>query len=126
MADRLPVYALESRIITELRRTSRLILSAPTGSGKSTQVPAMLLRHGFLDAGQVVVLQPRRIAARLLARRVAEELGVAPGRQGGCQARFELVAGPETRIKFVTEGVLLRQMLQDPSLSGVDIVIFDE
>src|SRR6185436_20178506 len=118
-AERLPIYDLESTLLTRLKETSRLILSSPTGSGKSTQVPQMLLKHGFLDRGQVVILQPRRLAARLLAARVAEELGVEPGQEVGYQIRFDNVSGPRTKIKFVTEGILLRQMIQDPGLAGV-------
>ena len=76
MPDRLPIYDIESDIIARLKSNRRLILSAPTGSGKSTQVPQMLLRHGMLGHGQVVILQPRRLATRLLAARVAQELGV--------------------------------------------------
>ncbi|HUC84399.1 MAG TPA: DEAD/DEAH box helicase, partial [Candidatus Acidoferrales bacterium] len=72
----LPIYEIENEIIARLRADRRLILSAPTGSGKSTQVPQMLLKHGLLEGGQVVILQPRRLAARLLAARVAQELGV--------------------------------------------------
>src|SRR4051812_29161569 len=74
MADRLPIYEIEREIISRLQTDRRLILSAPTGSGKSTQVPQMLLRHDFLRNGQVVILQPRRLATRLLAARVAQEL----------------------------------------------------
>ena len=73
MPDRLPIYEIENELIARLKTDRRLILSAPTGSGKSTQVPQMLLRHGLLGAGQVVVLQPRRLATRLLAKRVAAE-----------------------------------------------------
>ncbi|MBI2925685.1 MAG: ATP-dependent helicase HrpB [Verrucomicrobia bacterium] len=126
MAERLPIYELESEIVARLNERRRLIVQAPTGSGKSTQVPQMLLKHGFLGSGQVVILQPRRLAARLLAARVARELGVELGREVGYQVRFEHVAGPETRIKFETEGILLRQMIQDPTLPGVQAVIFDE
>ena len=79
MADRLPIYEIERDIIARLKTDRRLILSAPTGSGKSTQVPQMLLKHGLLGNGQVVVLQPRRLATRLLASRVAQELGVQLG-----------------------------------------------
>src|SRR3989449_1224962 len=75
----------------------------------------MLLKHGLLKEGQVVILQPRRLATRLLAARVAEELGVQLGREVGYQIRFENVTGPETKIRFVTEGVLLRQMIDDRS-----------
>ncbi len=126
MPDRLPIYELESALLTRLREQRRLVLSAPTGSGKSTQVPQMLWRHGRLDAGQVVILQPRRLAARLLAARVAAELGVPLGREVGYQIRFEDRTSPATRIRFVTEGVLLRQMLTDPELRGVSALIFDE
>ena len=131
MADTLPIYEIESALVDALRRSNRLILSAPTGSGKSTQVPQMLLQHGLLEAvagraGQVVVLQPRRLATRLLAARVAEELGVPLGREVGYQIRFENVTSRETRIRFVTEGVLLRQMIDDPQLPGVAAIVFDE
>ncbi len=126
MADRLPIYEIESDIIARLQRDKRLILSAPTGSGKSTQVPQMLLKHGLLGDGQVVVLQPRRLAARLLAARVAHELGVKLGDEVGYQIRFENVTSAKTKIRFVTEGVLLRQMIDDPQLRGVSAILFDE
>lgn len=126
MPERLPIYELEADLVTHLRAGRRLIVSAPTGSGKSTQVPQMLLRHGLAGAGQIVILQPRRLAARLLAARVAAELGVPLGREVGYQIRFEDRTGPETRIRFVTEGVLLRQMLEDPELRGVTVLLFDE
>jgi ATP-dependent helicase HrpB len=126
MADRLPIYDIERDIIARLQAQRRLILSAPTGSGKSTQVPQMLLRHGMLGHGQVVILQPRRLATRLLAARVAQELGVPLGQEVGYQIRFENVTSAKTKIRFVTEGVLLRQMIDDPQLKGVSILIFDE
>ena len=96
----LPIYDIESEIIARLRADRRLILSAPTGSGKSTQVPQMLLKHGLLDHGQVVILQPRRLAARLLAARVAQELGVRLGDEVGYQIRFENCTSAKTRIRF--------------------------
>lgn len=126
MADRLPIYDLEATLVARLREQRRLILSSPTGSGKSTQVPQMLLRHGFLDRGQAVILQPRRLAARLLAARVAQERGVELGGEVGYQIRFDNVAGPQTKIKFVTEGILLRQMIENPALPGIAALIFDE
>jgi len=126
MADRLPIYEIERDIIARLQSDKRLILSAPTGSGKSTQVPQMLLKHGLLGSGQVVVLQPRRLAARLLAARVASELGVKLGEEVGYQIRFENVTSAKTKIRFVTEGVLLRQMIDDPQLRGVSAILFDE
>jgi len=126
MTDRLPIYDLEDQIVARLQEQRRLILSSPTGSGKSTQVPQMLLRHGFLEKGQVVILQPRRLATRLLAARVAEEQGTELGRDVGYQIRFDNVSGPLTKIKFVTEGILLRQMVQDPQLHGISALVFDE
>ena len=97
----LPIWEIHSQIIDSLRTGNRLILSAPTGSGKTTQVPQMLLQSGLLDNGQVVILQPRRLAARLLATRVAEELGVKLGREVGYQIRFENVTSAVTK-KFVS------------------------
>jgi ATP-dependent helicase HrpB len=126
MSDRLPIYEIEREIIARLQSDRRLILSAPSGSGKSTQVPQMLLKHGLLGDGQVVVLQPRRLAARLLAKRVASELGVKLGDEVGYQVRFENVTSAKTKIRFVTEGVLLRQMIDDPQLRGVSAILFDE
>src|SRR5450432_425077 len=126
MNQRLPIYEIENKIVARLKTDRRLILSAPTGSGKSTQVPQMLLKHGLLGNGQVVVLQPRRLATRLLAARVASELGVRLGDEVGYQIRFENVTSPKTKIRFVTEGVLLRQMINDPKLPAVSALIFDE
>ena len=126
MPDRLPIYEIEGEIVASLTKTRRLILQAPTGSGKSTQVPQMLLTHGLLANGQAVILQPRRLAARLLASRVAQEMGVGLGREVGYQVRFENAASAATRIKFETEGILLRQLLQNPTLSGIQALIFDE
>src|SRR2546422_8213097 len=111
MRDRLPIYEVEHEIIASLASTRRLVLQAPTGSGKSTQVPQMLLDHGLLGAGQVVILQRRRLAARLLAARVAWERKATLGGEVGYQIRFESVVSKETTIRFVTEGVLLRQMV---------------
>jgi ATP-dependent helicase HrpB len=122
----LPVYELEPALVSSLRGRGRVVVQAPTGSGKSTQIPQILLRHGFLADGQVVVLQPRRLAARMLARRVAIELGTELGDVVGYQVRLESRVSERTRIRFVTEGILLRQMTFDPELRGVSAVIFDE
>ena len=126
MPERLPIYQIENDIVSSLKATKRIVLQAPTGSGKSTQVPQMMLKHGLLGDGQVVILQPRRLAARLLANRVASELGVQVGKEVGYQVRFENFTSAATRIKFETEGILLRQLIQDPTLPGIQAVIFDE
>jgi ATP-dependent helicase HrpB len=122
----LPIYEIEAALVAQARAGRRVIVTAPTGSGKSTQVPQMLLDHGLLGAGRVVILQPRRIAARLLAARVAHERNVPLGGEVGYQVRFEDVASAATRIKYVTEGILLRQMLSNPTLAGISAVLFDE
>ncbi len=122
----LPIDDLESEIVAALQSSNRLILQAPTGSGKSTRLPQMLHRGGFLQSGQVVILQPRRLAARLLASFVAREMGVKLGGEVGYQIRFDNVTGPHTRVRFVTEGIILRQLVTDPLLRGVSVVVFDE
>ena len=122
----LPVYELESTLVAALRATGRVVVQAPTGSGKSTQIPQMLMSHGFLERGEVVVLQPRRLAARMLAKRVAEEVGCKLGDDVGYQIRLESRVSERTRIRFVTEGILLRQMSFDAELRGVSALVFDE
>jgi ATP-dependent helicase HrpB len=123
----LPIFEIEAAVVDRVARQGRVIVQAPTGSGKSTQIPQMLLDHGSLDArGQVVILQPRRLATRMLAARVAAERGVRLGDEVGYQIRFEDHSGPRTRIKYETEGILLRQMLTNPKLDGVSAIIFDE
>ena len=122
----LPIYELETSIVDSLRRNNRLILQAPTGSGKSTQVPQILLDHGLAEDGEIVVLQPRRLATRMLAQRVASERRCRLGDEVGYQIRLDRVCSKATRIRFVTEGVLLRQMLADPMLRGISVIIFDE
>jgi ATP-dependent helicase HrpB len=138
MSRELPIYDVEDAIVSRVRSDRRLIIQAPTGSGKSTQVPQMLLDHGLLGDGpaggasrgeagkQVMILQPRRLATRLLASRVAQERNVRLGDEVGYQIRFEDVSSPRTRIKYVTEGILLRRMLSDPTLGGISALVFDE
>jgi ATP-dependent helicase HrpB len=122
----LPIYELRPRLIESIQSLPRLILQAPTGSGKSTQVPQILLDQGLAGAGQIIVLQPRRLPTRMLAARVAQERNVHLGDEVGYQIRLDNVSTARTRIRFVTEGVLLRQMVGDPGLRGVSILIFDE
>ena len=124
--NRLPIYEIQDSLLEHLKQDSRLVITAPTGSGKSTQVPQMLLDNGVLEKGQVVILQPRRLAARMLAQRVAFERQCRLGDEVGYQIRFENVTSDATRIRFITEGILLRQIIQDPKLKGVQTLIFDE
>lgn len=129
MPDLLPIYDLERELIQLWRESNtdrRYVIEAPTGSGKSTQIPQMLHRSGVLGDGEVYVLQPRRLAARMLARRVAGEMGGRLGDLVGYQVRFESALSRSTRIRYVTEGILLRRMLSDPNLDGVSAIIFDE
>src|SRR3981081_822353 len=122
----LPIFELEEAIIDALVDCPRLILQAPTGSGKSTQVPQILLDSGLAGEGQIIVLQPRRLPTRMLAARVAQERSVRLGEEVGYQIRLDNVSTAKTRIRFVTEGVLLRQMVGDPQLRGVTVLLFDE
>ncbi|AKT42221.1 ATP-dependent helicase HrpB [Chondromyces crocatus] len=122
----LPIDPLLPELCSRLRASSAVVLEAPPGAGKTTRVPRALLDEGFAAQGEILVLEPRRIAARLSARRVAEELGEEVGRRVGYTMRFEEAAGPETRIRFITEGVLTRRLLADPTLRGVSAVLLDE
>jgi ATP-dependent helicase HrpB len=117
------VDAILPEILASLQQTSNLVIEAPPGAGKTTRVPPAILG---LVRGEVIVLEPRRIAARLAARRVAWELGEEVGGAVGYQVRFEERIGPRTRLRFVTEGILTRRLLIDPTLKGVDAVILDE
>ena len=122
----LPIFEIERTLLETLSRQKRLILTAPTGSGKSTQVPQMLLDGGLLGDGQVTILQPRRLPTRLLAAWVARDRDVKLGGEVGYQMRLDDVTSPATRICYVTEGVLLRRMLADPDLRDVSAIVFDE
>ena len=117
---KLPIDALLPAIVEV---SGHLVIEAPPGAGKTTRVPPALLTR---ERGEILVLEPRRLAARLAARRVASELGERVGETVGYQVRFEDVSGPRTRLRFLTEGVLTRRLLSDPTLKGVGTVILDE
>src|ERR1017187_2663995 len=119
----LPIDELLPAIRRHLTTANHLVLEAPPGAGKTTRVPPALLE---LDGREVLVLEPRRLAARLAARYVANERGESVGETVGYQVRFEEVAGPRTRLRFLTEGVLTRRMLSDPNLARVGCVVLDE
>jgi ATP-dependent helicase HrpB len=124
--DPLPIDPLLPEVVAALRDGPALVVEAPPGAGKTTRLPPALHRAGLAGRGEVVVLEPRRLAARLAARRVAEEMGERPGETVGWQVRFEEVAGPRTRIRYVTEGLLTRRLLSEPTLPGVGAVVIDE
>lgn len=119
----LPVDAVIPELLSSLQLTPNLVLEAPPGAGKTTRVPPAIL-NAFPFG--VIVLEPRRIAARMAARRVAAELGEELGGTVGYQVRFEEKTGPSTRLRFVTEGILTRRLVIDPLLKGIDTVILDE
>ena len=125
MPAALPIDAVLPALVAAVRDRGVAVLVAPPGAGKTTRVPGALIDAGVVD-GEVVVLQPRRLAARLAATRVAAERGGELGGEVGYEVRFDRRVGPHTRIRFVTEGVLTRQLLGDPALRGVGCVIIDE
>lgn len=127
-SDQLPIHEIREAFLTALRdpATPNLVIKAPTGSGKSTQLPQFVLDSGIIGEKRAVVLQPRRIAARMLAARVARERGQRLGAEVGYQVRFENISSKDTRLMYVTEGVMLRQLLDDPDLSRIGCIIIDE
>jgi ATP-dependent helicase HrpB len=122
----LPIEPLLPEIAESLRRSSRLVLRAPPGAGKTTRVPEMLLDAGLAQGKQVVVLEPRRIAARAAAEFVARARGGAVGGEVGYRVRFEQKGGQATRLWFVTEGVFSRGLIRDPYLEEIGVVVLDE
>jgi ATP-dependent helicase HrpB len=122
----LPIDAVLPEVVEALRRHSAVVVRAPTGAGKTTQVPPALLDAGAAGAGRLVMLEPRRLAARAAARRMAAERGGRLGDEVGYQVRFDRCFGPQTRLLVVTPGVLLRLLHDDPFLEGTGTVIFDE
>ncbi len=125
-SEPLPIDVALPEIAALLQHSHGLVVCAPPGAGKTTRVPRVLYDAGFARNGEILILQPRRIAARLAAARVAAELGERPGKTAGFTIRFENTAGPETRIRFITEGIFARLIVQDPRLADVAVVILDE
>src|SRR5437667_10108681 len=126
MNSSLPIWQIHPQTVEALYSGNRLVLVAPTGSGKTTQVPQMLLDAGLAGNKKIVVLQPRRVAARTVAARVAWERNSPMGAEVGYQIRFEDQTSLGTRICFVTEGILLRWLQDDRTLAEVGVVLFDE
>lgn len=126
--SQLPVCQIQEALVQSVCQGQTVVLTAPTGSGKSTQVPKMLLNalERLSLSGKILVLQPRRIAARMLAERVAAEMSVPCGGLVGYQTRYERASSADTRILFITEGILTRMLVSSPSLPGVAAIVFDE
>lgn len=123
MSQALPIAAFRDTIVSETLRAGSLILTAPTGSGKSTQTAQYLLGK---VPGRILVLEPRRLSARSLAGRVAVETSSSLGTMIGYQVRFDSRCGADTKVVFQTYGVFIAQMLKDPDLKGVGVVLLDE
>lgn len=122
----LPIDSVISSLVAALRASGSAVLRAPAGAGKTTRVPAALIDHQVAGAGTVLVLQPRRVAARAVARRIAEERGVRLGSEVGYHVRFDRQFHSSTRLIVMTEGVLVRRLQDDPFLEGVAAVVLDE
>src|SRR4051812_27830667 len=112
----LPIDDVLSQVIAALRDRGSVVLRAPTGAGKTTRVPPAMWDAGLAERGSILVLQPRRVAARATAARMATEHGVELGREIGFQTRFERKVSRDSRIICITEGILLRRLLDDPFL----------
>ncbi|MEX1034695.1 MAG: DEAD/DEAH box helicase, partial [Sneathiella sp.] len=122
----LPVVEVLPELAHALDTASTVILSAAPGAGKTTLVPLFLLESGILGAKKIIMLEPRRLAARAAARRMADLLGEEVGQTVGYRVRLDSKVSPQTRIEVVTEGILTRRLQADPELEGVGLLIFDE
>jgi len=122
----LPIHAVLEPLKAALAATNAVVLAAPPGAGKTTVVPLALLDQPWLGEGKVLVLEPRRLAARAAAERMASSLGEQAGDTVGYRTRLQSRIGPRTRIEVITEGVFTRMILDDPGLEGVGAVLFDE
>ncbi|BEO19979.1 ATP-dependent RNA helicase HrpB [Serratia marcescens] len=121
----LPVSAVLDELLAALQSAPQVLLHAPTGAGKSTWLPLQLLAKAGLP-GRIIMLEPRRLAAKNVAYRLAQQLGEEPGQTVGYRMRAESKSGPQTRLEVVTEGILTRMLQQDAELQGVSLVILDE
>lgn len=124
--DPLPFDAVLPQLLVALQANRAAVLVAPPGAGKTTRVPLALLDAPWRGDGKIIVLEPRRLAARAAARRMAQTLGEPVGQMVGYRVRLDNKIGPKTRIEVVTEGVFTRMILDDPELTGIAAIVFDE
>lgn len=122
----LPIHSHREAILSAVANARCLIIIGETGSGKTTQLPQYLYEAGLATEKPIVVTQPRRVAAISVAQRVSEEMGVTLGQECGYQVRFDHCCSEKTKIKYVTDGCLVRECLEDPSLSSYSAVVLDE
>ncbi len=122
----LPIDDVLGEVLAALKKSPAVVLKAPPGAGKTTRVPPAMLDAGLAASGMILVLQPRRVAARASAARIAAERGARLGEEIGYQVRFESRVSSKTRLAVITEGILLRRLLEDPFLTDVAAVVFDE
>jgi ATP-dependent helicase HrpB len=122
----LPIDAALPALRQALSTRHEAVLEAPPGAGKTTRVPLAMLGEAWLGEQTILMLEPRRLAARAAAERLASELGEKVGETVGYRIRLESRIGPRTRIEVVTEGILTRRLQDDPALEGVGLLIFDE
>lgn len=125
-ANQLPIYNYQRELVAAVESSQCVVVTGETGCGKTTQLPQYLHRAGLTKNGAIAVTQPRRVAAISVARRVSEEAGVQLGREVGYQVRFDDCSSSITTIKYMTDGCLLRELLDDPELSRYSIVVLDE
>ncbi|KAG0345797.1 DEAH-box ATP-dependent RNA helicase prp22 [Podila humilis] len=124
--ESLPIFKLRQQLVDAVRNNPILIVVGDTGSGKTTQMAQYLAEEGFTATGRIGCTQPRRVAAMSVAKRVAEEVGCRLGQEVGYTIRFEDCTSPETRIKYMTEGMLMRECLVDANMSQYSVLILDE
>jgi ATP-dependent RNA helicase DHX8/PRP22 len=122
----LPIYKLRDQLMQAIRDNQILIVVGDTGSGKTTQMTQYLAEEGFAERGKIGCTQPRRVAAVSVAKRVAEEVGCRVGTEVGYTIRFEDCTSPETKIKYMTDGMLQRECLVDPDMSQYSVIMLDE
>ncbi|KAF9439217.1 DEAH-box ATP-dependent RNA helicase prp22 [Entomortierella beljakovae] len=124
--ERLPVFEYRKAFIEAVTSNQILVVIGDTGSGKTTQMTQFLAEEGFANHGRIGCTQPRRVAAMSVAKRVAEEVGCRLGQEVGYTIRFEDCTSPETKIKYMTDGMLMRECLVDPTMSQYSVIILDE